>query len=183
MSNRVLDVLHEEHHTITRMLGLLERQIVLLEQGRDADADVLKEVIDYFRTFPDAYHHPKEDLIVRYVARRDARAGQLLSKLADEHEAGSVDLIDLTRALVAMLLEPERATGHFVDLARHFLENERRHMAWEDGNLFDVAATTLTADDWADIERRVANLGEPRFEHTARERFQHIATEAPRWRG
>lgn len=183
MTSRALDILHLEHRSIARMLDLLERQVQLLEKGLQADRDVLKEVIDYFRSFPDVYHHPKEDLIVRYVARRDASAGARLANLADEHEAGASDLVDLTRALIAMLLEPERQTAHFVDLARHFVDNERRHMAWEDGNLFDIAAATLTAEDWADIEHRFIALGEARFEHAARERFQHIASEAPRWRG
>lgn len=183
MTSRALDILHQEHRLIARMLDLLERQIVLLEQGREADTDVLKEIIDYFRTFPDVYHHPKEDLIVRYITRRDASAGALLSSLADEHAAGSSDLVDLTRALVDMLLEPEHRTAHFVDLARHFVDSERRHMAWEDGNLFEIAAQTLTESDLAEIERRFAALGEARFEHLARERFQHIATDAARWRG
>lgn len=183
MTCRALDVLHQEHRAIARMLDLLDRQVVLLENRLEADIDVLKEVIDYFRTFPDVYHHPKEDLIVRCIARRDPASGDLLSSLADEHEAGSKDLADLSRALVAMLLEPERETPRFVDLARGFIASERRHMAWEDGNFFDIAAASLTNDDWADIERRIVRLGEPRFEHLARERFQHIGTEAARWRG
>lgn len=182
MPFHALDVLHEEHRAITRMLGLLERQVVLLEQGREADIDVLKEVVDYFRTFPDIYHHPKEDLIVRVIAQRDAEAAAPLATLADEHEAGSSDLVDLTRALVGMLLEPERETARFIDLARHFLDNERRHIAWEEGNFFDIAATTLTQSDWADIDRRIARLETPRFEHSARDRFEHIGSDLPRWR-
>ena len=182
MRSSALDVLHQEHRTIARMLDLFERQVVLIEKGREADPEILKDVIDYFRTFPDVYHHPKEDLIVRYIARRDPSAASALASLAEEHEAGSSDLVDLTRALVEMLLEPETASARFVDLARHFLDNERRHMAWEDGNFFDIAAATLTAEDWSEIERRFARLGAPRFEHRARDRFEHIGEGLPRWR-
>lgn len=183
MAGHALDILHQEHRCITRMLDLFERQVVLLEQGREADIDVLKEIVDFFRTFPDVYHHPKEDLVVGCIARRDPLAAEPLASLADEHEAGSSDLLDLTRALVRMLLSPESETPAFVGHARHFLESERRHMAWEDGHFFDIAAATLTADDWADIDRRFARLGTPRFEHAARDRIEHVGECPPRWRG
>lgn len=182
MTSQALDILHQEHRTIGRMLELFERQVVLLEKGLQADVDVLKEIVDFFRTFPDVYHHPKEDLIARLVTRRDAEAGAPLSRLADEHEACSAQLMALTRAMVDLLLEPERTTTAFISIARRFLDAERRHVAWEDANFFDLAAAVLTAEDWAEVDRRFANLATPRFEHLARDRFANITTEAARWR-
>lgn len=182
-TTRALDTLHQEHRAITRMLDLFERQLELIEQGREADLDLLKEVVDFFRSYPDLYHHPKEELIARYVAKRDPSAAAMLAEIADEHEAGSVDLLALSRALVDMLMEPETSTRRFADEARSFIAHERQHMAWEDGNFFDIAAATLTEADWAEIDRRIGDLGAPRFEHLARDRFQNLASLASGWHG
>lgn len=183
MTVPALEALHAEHRTIARMLDLFDRQLDLLSNGRQSDVDVLKEIIDYFRTYPDLYHHPKEELILRSIARRDPSARGLLTEMANEHEAGSADLVTLSRALVAMLMEPETETHRFLDEARAFISHERQHMAWEDGNFFDLAVATLTDADWADIDARIAALGEPRFERTARDQFQHLGEGARRWRG
>ena len=107
----------------------------------------------------------------------------MLAELADEHEAGSADLVALSRALVSLLMEPETQTQRFAQEARAFIAHERRHLAWEDGNFFDIAAATLTEADWLEIDRRIAQLGTPRFEHAARDRFEHLGDAAPRWRG
>lgn len=183
MSPLALDVLHQEHRTIAKLIDLLERQVTLLNQGLEPDTDLLKEIVEYFRTFPDVYHHPKEDLIVRAINRRDPDAAQSLIGLGHEHETQSEELARLSRALVEMLMEPTTRGPAFAQLATEFILDQRRHMAWEEANFFDIAAATLTDRDWAVIDERIAQLKMPRPEIQARARFERVDRELSAWRG
>ena len=58
------------------LMKLLAGQLELLEQGDEVDARVLYETLHYMIHYPDAFHHPREDLVYQ-------RAGELDSKLAD----------------------------------------------------------------------------------------------------
>lgn len=180
MSLHALDVLHHEHRIIAKLLDLLERQVSLIGEDREADGDIVKEIVEYFRTFPDVYHHPKEDLIVRAVNRRDPEAGQALAGLGGEHEEQAVELARLSRALVEMLMEPATRSAAFARRATEFIADQRRHMAWEDANFFDIAAATLTAADWKAVDERIAKLNMPRPE--THDRFERIDRELSGWR-
>ncbi len=68
----VLRVLRQEHADLARLLDMVEAQL-----GGDGapDFELLTGILDYFLTYPDQYHHPKEDLIYRTLCRHDARLG------------------------------------------------------------------------------------------------------------
>lgn len=163
-----LEVLRIEHREMRRYLDLLERQVDLIEQRREADTELLMEIADYFRTYPDLYHHPKEDLILRHMEARDPTAAAPFGRLDDEHEMGGQALVRVSRALVAMLLEPEAGRVAFLHCAKDFIEGERRHIAWEDSRFFEAAEATLEPADWLEIDRKIARLTFPGFEHAMR---------------
>ena len=55
--------LRQEHANMTMLLDILEQQIARLRQGEVADFKTVKGILDYFLTYPDLVHHPKEDLL------------------------------------------------------------------------------------------------------------------------
>lgn len=183
MAPHPIEVLRVEHRKIARLLDLLERQLTLLENERLPDYELLTEIADFLRTFPDLYHHPKEDLIVRAIAARDREAGMELRLLEAEHEEGSRDLQRFSRALIDMLMEPETRRERFLDVAKAFLAHERRHMAWEEGRFFDLAEAHLTNADWAEIETKFERLSDPCFERESQFRFDRVCREIGAWRG
>lgn len=166
---------------MARLLDLLERQVNLIDKGLAPDAELLKEIAVFFRCFPDFCHHPKEDLLVATITACDAETGRSLERIAEEHERGCAMLQRFSRGVVTLLLEPS-AAPRFVAVAREFIESERRHMAYEDGPLFDVAATTLGEREWADLSKRFSMLGMPDFEIQSRIRFDRLDAELSRWR-
>ena len=74
--NPVLATLYAEHRYMSTLMKLLADQLDAVEQGEDVDAHVLYESLHYMTHYPDAFHHPREDLVYQ-------RAGELDSKLAD----------------------------------------------------------------------------------------------------
>lgn len=178
-----IEVLRHEHRKMTRLLDLLERQLVLLENGRMPDYELLTEIVDFLRTFPDLYHHPKEDLIIRAIGEQSREAEAELRLLEAEHEEGSRELQRFSRALIDMLMEPEARRDRFLSIARTFLDHERRHMAWEEGRFFELAETLLTDDDWSEISTKFRRLTDPCFERESQFRFERVCREIGAWRG
>ncbi len=78
----VLRVLRQEHADLARLLDMVEAQL-----GGDGAPDValLTGILDYIWTYPDQYHHPKEDLIYRTLCRHDARLAPAIDDLEAEH--------------------------------------------------------------------------------------------------
>ena len=69
------------------LVKALEWQVAEFDAGRAPDYDVIRSAVDYFLSFPDLYHHPKEDLV---FSRLKARAPDVVERIGDlrrEHEA------------------------------------------------------------------------------------------------
>ncbi len=158
---QAIDVIRSEHRNMTRLLNLLDHQIDLFENAIQPDYELIKEIIDYFLTFPDLYHHPKEDLIYRRIKRRVPEISGDLFDLEEEHERVSERLHDFTRAVVNVMLEMEVPRESFVAVARSFIDGERKHMAEEESHFFKLARDTLTDEDWADINRAFGKFTDP----------------------
>jgi hemerythrin-like domain-containing protein len=52
-------MLEEEHRLILRMVKVLTVMKKRLEQGESIDASVLRDTIDFFRSFADKGHHAR----------------------------------------------------------------------------------------------------------------------------
>lgn len=172
-----MEMLKREHQVMGRLLDLLELQVALFEKAEQPDYQLLSEVIDYFRSFPDLYHHPKEELVLQRLAERDPASAERVGDLeADHHECA--DRLDaFARYVVQILLEAEVPRGAFVDVARAFIENERRHMQGEESVFFPAAEEHLTSDDWQAIDARVAKFKDPLLEEKMPMRFESIRSQ------
>ncbi len=167
-----LDILRNEHRNIAALLDLLALQADLLERRGQPDLKLITEITDYFRSFPDMYHHPKEDMVLGRLRERVAALEPAIAELESEHEALSDELHILSRAVVALLTDPCPATrADFVQLAHTFVERERHHMAMEERFLFPAAERSLTAEDWLEIDEVVGQFSDPISAPDVRHRF------------
>ena len=147
----MLDTIREEHLSMARLLDLLEQQIELFEDGQPADYLLMNEIIEYFLTFPDLFHHPKENLILDRLRRRAPDLARKVGDLDGQHSDISDELHRFARVLANLLLEVEMPRDSFVKLARGFIERERKHMSQEEAVFFPAARAGLTEEDWDDI--------------------------------
>ena len=68
---KIIELLHQEHRNIEKLLCVLERELSVFNRGDRPDYEVVLAVIDYFKDYPDSCHHPKEDIIVKKLKARD----------------------------------------------------------------------------------------------------------------
>lgn len=169
-----MDMLREEHRVMQRLLDLLDRQIAMFEKAEQPDYQLLSEIIDYFRSFPDLYHHPKEELVLQRLAERDPDGAKRVGDLEEDHHECADRLDVFSRYVVQVLLEAEVPRGAFIEAARAFIDNERRHMKGEESVFFPAAEGSLTSEDWEKIDSRVAKFKDPLLEEHLPYRFESI---------
>jgi hypothetical protein len=59
MVRNVVDDLRIEHTSMERLLGILEKQIEVFEEGDQPDYEIIQDIILSFLDFPDQCHHPE----------------------------------------------------------------------------------------------------------------------------
>ena len=158
---QAIQTLRSEHKTTARMLDLLDRQITLFEDAQRPDYDLLKDVIDYFLTYPDLYHHPKENLILDALRKRDPQMAAPVGDIDKEHAEISARLHAFAHAVVEVLMEMEVSRDRFVEIARDFIDDQRRHMIKEEQVFFPAALEALSDKDWEEIDKKVSHFEDP----------------------
>ena len=172
----VIDVLRREHRNIEALLRVLERELDLFARGERPDYEVIHAVIAYFQVYPDACHHPLEDIVFEKLKLRDSAATTKIGDLAADHRRGAERLRRVAQAVENVLADREllRQTVH--DIVRDFIGQERRHMAREERDFFPAAVNALQPQDWAEIASRLTNQRDPLFRDVVEQKFEIVRT-------
>jgi hemerythrin-like domain-containing protein len=175
----MIDTLRQEHADIARLLDLVEQQV----DGEDApDYGLLHEIAEYCLTYPDQYHHPKEDLIYQALCRHDPRATPAIADLEAEHE----ELTVLTREFETVIERARakaadgdpRASDGLKQMARAFLDYYRQHIDQEESLFFPDAERMLGPEEWAEIEAQVSDPTDPLHRETVSLRLRALLERA-----
>jgi hemerythrin-like domain-containing protein len=170
----VIEILRQEHRNIEKLLLVLERELGVFARGDRPDYEVVHAVIAYFQVYPDAYHHPLEDLVFEKLKVRDPAAAAKIGDLAADHRRGAERLRRVAYAVESVLADRELLRQTVNDIIRDFIEQERRHMAMEECNFFPVAIKALQSEDWAEITSKSTDRRDPLFSEAVEERFEIV---------
>ena len=182
MVPRVLEGLRSEHRTMRKLLEMLKRQIELVADDRQPNGELLLEITEYFRCYPELFHNPKEELVLRYVIARNPAAADLPSQLEAFQERANREFGRFSRAVVRLLIEPAAAQDRFLSAALAFVESESQLVAWEDDRLFSLAELSLGEKDWSDIEISLSGLDGPVRDTADLTRLGRIGRAVDTWR-
>src|ERR1019366_243669 len=83
----IIDSLRQEHRNFEKLLLVLERGLSVFDRGERPDYQVIHAVIAYFLVYPDACHHPQEDMVFEKLKARDPAAAANIGDLAAEHRS------------------------------------------------------------------------------------------------
>ena len=165
-------LLRQEHANMAMLLDLLDHQLARFRAGEEPDYAVVKGIIDYFLSYPDLYHHPKEDLIYLRLKARDREQAATLADLLSGHDELALLTRRFARATLDRMLNPgEEPWQWFTSLGREFVDTNRRHMAKEEEYFFPLVLRLLTAEDWAAIDAQVTDQADPLFGGKVERRF------------
>lgn len=161
-----LTLLELEHDRLGKILGVLEDQASAAGAGRPIDLQLVRQSLTYLLEYPDACHHPKEDLIADRI-RAATNAPAPATNLREDHET----LHDLTARTVDRLRSPDDDPPTLARILREFADAYRQHIAYENSTFFPLAIRTLTQDDFDLIDFRIFDSPDPVFDSAKEERF------------
>jgi len=159
----LIDSLQQDHANIARLLRLLERQVAQIRGAQRPDYDVLLGLMTWFFDFPDACHHPKEDLLARRLSESGIGPAGMAEGLADQHRDLAEQLRRFSDALHAVLEERELSRAAFADLAEAFIAAQRKHMEQEERHFFPLVRTALTSESLAMPDLAALERDDPLF--------------------
>ncbi len=146
----LMKALRAEHRHMATVMQLFADQLKAIEAGELVDTHVVYEIMHYMVTWPDRFHHPREDLIY-------ARVAQITPSMADDVDTLQRDHDNTAKSGRALLRDIERwrigeITGLVVvNNGRAYIEHIHEHMNVEEKLVFPRIEDVLTLQDWREL--------------------------------
>jgi len=158
-------IIRDEHVAISAVLYLLRKQAQQVRaNAADVDFTLLRAILDYIVSYPERWHHPKEDkFLFRAIRRRTREADKLIAALEKEHRQGLQAIEALKASLVELINGSSEERARFPQLAEAYFEFEWTHMRQEEDVLMPIAERHLTAADWEEIGAAFRENDNPLF--------------------
>ena len=145
----LLQELRDDHRNMGTLLDLLHAEIDRIAQDEDVEFELLDDVMRYMVVYSDAIHHPREDLIYAALRRDHPALAEGLERVEADHreiaELGGTLRAEVEAVIAGAAVSRERV----IEDARAYMHRLRRHMAWEEEDLFrraDSEADSLAVD-------------------------------------
>ncbi len=168
-------ILQAEHVNMAKVLAVLDAEMKVFHELGKLDLDLLFTIIDYIESFPDEFHHPKEErLLFDVLARRNPQAKPLIDELRAQHSEGKELIAGLKAAVEALSIEAPMNKAEFEKTVSDYTAFVREHMRKEETALFPLARESLEAEDWSAIDREFAENEDPMFSGAVDERYQEL---------
>ena len=170
----MLDDLREDHRNMALVLDILNDVALEAESGVDPDFELIDEIMRYMTVYPDAVHHPKEDVVYAELRlKRPDLADGLDDVPADHHDIAELgmrlrDDIEAINAGAAVRREL------FVDDVKGYVLRLRKHMDWEERDLFKRVDTMLEDEDTPINVEQYPHIKDPVFELEVEAAFRRL---------
>lgn len=163
----------EEHRYMSLLLDTLEEKISGDGQIAAADYFLIHDVVHYMHEYPDAVHHPTEDLMFEKLIARDPSMNKIVQDIQRDHQKLTGDTGRILELLDTAEREHSLKTADAVRLTcRLYIDRLRAHMQKEETELFSRSIACLAPRDWKVIERRLNDVDDPLFGRTVDSRFR-----------
>lgn len=150
----ILSILHKDHINMSQLLTLLEQNLEQIREGTTPDLNLMAEAVEFISHFADIYHHPLEDQMYDYFRGRDEELTGLIYRCEKEHK----ELKELTeKALLPIqqtLLDGMIPMQQVLKVLEGFLQAEKNHINFEEGEIFPLIEKIASDEDWEKITKK-----------------------------
>ncbi len=177
----VLATLYAEHRYMATLMKLVDDQLDALVAGESVDSRVLYESLHYMTHYPDAFHHPREDMVYQRAGELDPGLADSVDTLQREHDF----LAGLGEKVLAGVLQwqdGEIGAEKAIQPAREYVDALYKHMNVEEQLVFPQIEGLLTEDDWHELEQEdlITPVADPVFGPKVGREYRNIARKARR---
>jgi len=156
-------IIQDEHRSLSAVLhGMRHLVHQIRDKGAKPDFDLLGAMIYYIDTFPERFHHCKEEQYLFWLLRvRHPSAVPLLDRLKQEHQASAEKIRVLEQALVHYQQGGKVEFPEFLAAVEDYAALHREHMKAEEDEVLPLAKKHLTASDWEAIDAAFLGHSDP----------------------
>lgn len=163
------------------LVKTLEWQIAEFEHGGAPDYDLIRSTLDYFLSFPELYHHPKEDMVYARLRERNPEAARRIGDLRREHETLAARSREFSAGVIAVIDAAQVPRESLVRWARAFIDLQVAHMRMEEDVFFPAALQELSEADWRSLEAEMTREEDPLFGEHVGTRFESLRRSILKW--
>jgi hemerythrin-like domain-containing protein len=168
-----ITTLYKEHRHMSLLLDTLDERLQGENKIATSDFFLIHDIVHYMHEYPDAVHHPTEDLMFARLILRDPSTKADVQYLQHDHEklTGNTDrILKLLRDAEAR--QTVAAADEVRAACRLYIDRLRAHIQKEESGLFPSAVESLTIKDWKSIDARLNAVDDPLFGRTVDSRFR-----------
>jgi hemerythrin-like domain-containing protein len=171
----LMKALRAEHRHIATVMQLFADQLKAIESGELVDTHVVYEIMDYMVSWPDRYHHPREDLIYGRVAELDATAADEVDSLQRDHDRTATRGREVLRD-IDHWREGEASGAVVAKSGRAYIDHMYEHMNIEEKVVFPHIESILTIQDWRELaeDDQIHAVADPVFGPRVQREFRNL---------
>ena len=163
MMATLIDILHQDHKNYAVLPDLLSGEAEKLELGEESDFVLMYDILNYMVSYPDACHHPHEELIFDVLSALDPGCSDDVRRLSKEHRQQAETGLALKDALDAVVNGAIVPLDRILDNTRTYLELFRDHTNPEEGSIFPQASAAPENSEWQLINDKISQVEDPLF--------------------
>ena len=171
-----IQMIEDEHRSLAAVLhAMLYLVHGIRDRGEAPNFELFGAMIYYIDTFPERYHHPKEDeYLFPIVAARCPAAGALIERLNREHVMGAERIRTLEQSVARYAHGGASEFPQFLAAVESYMDFEWKHMGAEERELLPLAKQHLTRDDWQEIDAVFAGHADPLLGASAGTKYEAL---------
>ena len=169
-----IEMWHAEHRHFSRLLDLLEQQVIAFHADNQPNFELMLDVVSYLRYYPDRYHHRREDAAFARLAEHAPQMKPAIDQLLQEHRVIAAAGTELLKYLDQVVDDVVVERAKVEAAAATYLVYYRRHLALEERDVVPHAERLLTAQDWEAVVAAVPAGPDPLFGEDFDARYREL---------
>lgn len=148
----MLQLIRNDHKNLAILIHLLQDKLRRLRQDEPINYGLIRDVVAYMQEYADRYHHKFEDVIYDYYLKhKTGAASAAINRLEQEHDRIASDTAAFRELIEMILLDSVVPRDAFVERLDAFVEQQLRHMDYEEREILPELEKMFTAADWQAI--------------------------------
>ena len=170
-------ILEGEHRLVLEVIDAAEHECDHIEATGAARADLVGDILGFFRYFNDGLHDPKEESLLFARCRRRGMTDEdePFEQMECEHEWCRTQL-DALQETLRLLPQTDRDAAHALALQlRAYVDVVRCHIEVEETQFFDMAQHYLTLNDRRELTEEFESVHYDEIEEGVLEYWSDLA--------
>lgn len=178
-ARELMTELRSDHRNMAVVLDLLDTIVAQMDAGKDPDFELFDEIMRYMTVYPDAVHHPKEDVVYEELRVRRPDLAEDLANVPDEHREIAALGTLLRDEIEAVNAGAAVRRKKMIDDTSAYIERLRAHMQWEEDDLFSRIDLMLEAEPYRVDVTEYEHIKDPVFELEIEAGFRRLLASLP----